>query len=80
MKTRAEVEQELADYFHESVYWCERVHEAWSYGTMALEDFVPAWDDGDILESVLDICQVPHIQPTLSDHVEAIKEYLSDKS
>lgn len=80
MKTREEVTQELSEYFKDSVYWCERVPEAWSYGTMSLEDFIPAWDDDDILESVLDLCGVPEIAPTLADHVEAIREYLQDEN
>lgn len=45
MKTQAQIERDLIDYFKDSVYWCERVPEAWQYGTMTLEDFSPAWDD-----------------------------------
>lgn len=80
MKTREEVAQELSDYFKDSVYWCERVPEAWGYGTMTLEDFTPAWGDDDILESILDVCEVPETAPTLADHIEAIKKYLSENN
>ena len=78
MNNREEVKRELAEYFEDSVYWCTRVPEAWSYGTMTLEDFEPAWGDSEIIESVLEICQVPHTSPTLADHVEAIRTYLGD--
>lgn len=73
MRNREQVKEELAAYFEDSVYWCGRVPEAWSYGTMTIEDFSPAWDDEDILESILEICE-----GTLADHVEAIKKYLKE--
>lgn len=70
MKTQDEIRKELGEYFQDSVYWCERVPEAWSYGTMSLEDFVPAWEDDDILDSILEICEVPKVD--LNDIREAL--------
>ena len=55
MKTREEKIRELQDYFHEAIYYCTRDHSAWSYGTMGLDDFAPAWDDLEILDSIADI-------------------------
>ena len=55
MKTRDEKIKELVEYFQGSMYWCERHESAWGHGTMGLDDFVPAWDDWDILDSIADI-------------------------
>lgn len=58
MKTREQIERELEEYLKDHLYVCTRSPEAWQYGTMTLEDFVPAWDDWDIIESILEICEV----------------------
>lgn len=43
-------------------YWCDRVWEAWEYGTMTADDFYPAEDGGMVpalVDEILGIVQTP---------------------
>lgn len=53
--TADQLRQAFYDYLGQEIYSCGRVHEAWSYGTMGLDDFSLAREDEDILDSLMEI-------------------------
>lgn len=50
MELETKIRDILAEFLHDDIYMCTRSHEAWSYGTMSLDDFVPVYEDEDYLE------------------------------
>jgi len=53
--TADELREAFANYLGEEIYVSSRAHEAWSHGTMSLEDFSLAREDDDIIESLVEI-------------------------
>jgi len=54
-EARERLEKGLYDYLGEEIYTCGRVHEAWSFGTMGLDDFSLAREDDDVLDSLVEV-------------------------
>ena len=54
MSARDELAELLASEIPNDIYACTRVWEAWSYGTMSADDFVPANEESDLLAEVAD--------------------------
>jgi len=52
--TRERMIELAADALSEVTYTCSRTWEAWQYNTMTEDDFAPAWEDGELLASVVD--------------------------
>ncbi len=40
------------------VFFCERVWSAWSYDTMTIDDFIPIFDDEELLDEFVNLVQV----------------------
>lgn len=53
--TRTALGDEIREYLSGHLYVCGRVEEAWSYGTMSLDDFSPAADNEDVVQSLVEI-------------------------
>ena len=51
---REAVHQAVAEALGSGAYDCTRVWEAWSYGTMGSDDFVPVAEDGDRVAEIAD--------------------------
>ena len=55
---RARERDELAEKFAEALrdvaFTCSRVWEAWQYGTMTQDDFSPAWENEELIGSLVD--------------------------
>lgn len=65
----------VSEALEHTVYTCSRVWEAWGYGTMTEEDFAPAWEDDELIESIIHEAQKPLLkQKTIStlDEIKAL--------
>lgn len=51
--TRHKGIEAIAKGLRDVAYSCGRVWEAWQYGTMSQNDFSPAWEDDELLDSLV---------------------------
>lgn len=49
--TREVIAEAISEVLRDTVYSCSRVWEAWQYNTMTPDDFSPAWEDEEVLDS-----------------------------
>ncbi|SDK80822.1 hypothetical protein [Arthrobacter sp. ok362] len=54
MSARDELAELLAGEIPSDIYACNRVWEAWSYGTMSQDDFTPANEESDLVAEIAD--------------------------
>lgn len=54
MADRDKIRDAIAEAIGSDIYWCSRVWEAWSAGTMAPDDFVPVAESDEFLDDLTD--------------------------
>jgi len=63
----------LAEGLSEVAYLCGRVWEAWDYGTMGEDDFAPASEDEEFLDSLV-VAVREAVKPRVIENVEEMDE------
>jgi hypothetical protein len=53
-----DLREAIAEVLRDTTYSCGRVWQAWQYNTMTEDDFSPAWEDDELLDSLVAAVEV----------------------